>query len=49
MLVIKYILNYAAIFNFGNLNVDGGVNFWEIIKIGPDTVEKYLTNYLNFC
>ena len=28
------------------LNVDDGVNFWEIINIGPNTVEKYLTNLL---
>ena len=30
------------------LNVDNGVDFWEIIKSGPDTVEKYLTNLLSF-
>ena len=48
MLVINYIFNYAANFCLEYRNVNGGVNFGEIIKIGADTAEKYLTN-LSFC
>ena len=40
MLVIKLILNYAAISILEDLNVDDGVNFGEIINIGPDTADK---------
>ena len=49
MLVIKlfWIAQQSSILEY--LNVDGGVNFWEIIDIRPDTAEKYLTNILSFC
>ena len=49
MLVIKlfWITQQSSIFEY--LDVDGGVNFWETINIGPDTGEKYLTNFLSFC